>query len=206
MRRSLFQISFALAVLPCVLGACADAQVPDLSTDQAVRTELAKNSEFASALDSLCIQRLKESSSIIVIGTHAMDSDCEVHGAFVNAVYFSEDTPDLSQKALAVLGWEKANKEQREKLAIFWAEKGLLAFSTVLYTQDKDFDPYRGVTWKGKKPNFGEFHPPNALVSENGEIVVRMWVALMKRTKTYRHRTFVFTKNGSRTQGVARLL
>ena len=198
MIKVLFQISFALAVLPCILVDCADAQVIDLSTDQAVRKELAKNSEFESALDMLCIHRLKESRAIIVIGTHALDRDCEIHGAFVNSVYFSEDSPELSQKALAVLGWEKAKKEQREKLALLWAEKGLLAFSTVLYTRDKNFDPYRGVTWKGKKPDFGEFQPPSALVSENGEIVVRMWVARMTRIKTYRRSTFVFTNDGSR--------
>ena len=91
-------VRFLLAggLMTFVLTSCTHAQTVDLSTDEAVRKELAKNSEFKSKLDRLCIERIKESAKIIVIGNHANDRGCRIDGAFVNSVYFDYEVEELS--------------------------------------------------------------------------------------------------------------
>ena len=71
-------------------------------------------------------------------------------------------------------------------LALYWVEKGLLAFFTILYTNDKDM---------GER----EFHPPQAMTAENGEIKVKLWVQLpsgMRREKGFQHPEFRFAADG----------
>ena len=180
-------VQFLLAgiLMTVVLTSCTRAQTVDLSTDEAVHKELAKNSEFKSKLDRLCIERIKESAKIIVIGNHANDRGCRIDGAFIDSHYFNADEAAFSKKALNALGWKKANQNQREQLAKLWVEKGLLAFSTVLYTKDKDLIN-------------DEFQPPNVVSTENGEIVVTLWVSFMRRKKEFRMIEIRFAKDGNR--------
>ncbi len=180
--KTLIKISLAFVFLPCILAGCSSGQITDLSTDEAVRKELAKNSELKSKLDRLCIERLKGTEAIIVIGTHANDSDCHLEGAFIGSAYL-EDSAELSQNVLNALGWQKANPKRREELAKFWVEKGLLAFSTVLFTKDKSFPG-------------DDFQAPLTVSGENGEIVITLWTSVMKRTMDFEHLQYRFAADG----------
>ncbi|MCY7345923.1 MAG: hypothetical protein LH614_06840 [Pyrinomonadaceae bacterium] len=184
MMNYLIKLSFAFVFLSGVLVGCANAQTVDLSTKEAVLEQLGKlkNKEFNR--DKVCIERLKESANIIVVGFFAYDRGCRFDGVFVNSVYFEKDNADLSKNALNALGWKKANQKEREKLAMIWVEKGLLAFSTVLYTKDKDFKD-------------GEFYPPQIVTKENGETIITLWTSVMKRKKEYHNLEFRFTKDGN---------
>ncbi len=165
----------------------------DLSNDEAVLADLqkigdAKRAEIkttgddkldakiknASKLESkdVCIQRLKESAKVIVIGFFRTDVGCHFDGAFIDLRFHSRDEADLSQIALAALGWEKATREKRENLAKIWVGEGLLAFYTVLYTEDvdflKDFQSKSKVTYKGgKPPKQPELHPPQVVSNDS---------------------------------------
>ena len=83
---------------------------------------------------------------------------------------------------------KKADQKEREKLAMIWVEKGLLAFSTVLYAKDEKFSG-------------NEFQPPQVVSNENGEIIVTLWVSVMKRKKEYHNLEFKFTKDGNISDG-----
>ena len=131
---------------------CATAQTvtdkTDLSTDEGVIAALqkisdAKNAEStgdekldakrkaADKLESkdVCIKRLKETTKIIVIGFFRFDYGCHFEGAFINSDFFEAANGDLHKNALHSLGWEKANKTERERIAKLWVEKVLFAFS-----------------------------------------------------------------------------
>ncbi len=211
MRRYLIKFSFGGLILAglAVNFACGQtASKPeaatvapsniDLSTDEAVLTELQKRIDAKSdapgkkggrKLDgkSVCIKRLKESEKVIVIGTFRYDYGCHYDGAFVDSHYFERADTALSKKALAAFGWEKAPKREREMLASYWVQKGLLAFSTVLQTKDKDL-------------NANEFHPPRAVTAEDGEIWVTLWIQMpsrMRRGKEFKRVEYRFAKDGS---------
>lgn len=193
---NLMKLSLAFVFLPAVFSGCAIAQIIDLSTDEAVRRELAKNDGFTSKLDRLCIERPVELAKIIIIGAHAGDRDCRFEGAFLNSVYL-EESAELTQSGLSALGWEKASQNRREEIAKLWVEKGLMAFSTVLYEKGKDFVPARGITYKGgRKPTFPEFQQPRAVSNKNGDITVTLWTSTMERERRVRYRQFTFTKEG----------
>ena len=194
---NLIKISLAFVFLPCILAGCANAQTIDLSTDEAVLAELQKRAD-AKRVDpgpkggrkleakSVCIERLKESEKVIVIGFFAYDRGCRLDGAFVDSRYFESTDAALSKSALAAFGWEKAPKREREMLALYWVEKGLLAFFTVLHTKDKDLKER-------------EFQPPRVVSNENGEIKVMLWISLpsgMRREKGFRHVEYKFAKDG----------
>lgn len=179
----LINFSLALIFLTGISACCTNAQTVDLSTKEAVLEELGKQKKADLSKAKICVERLKESAKIIVIGFFRYDAGCHFDGAFVNSVYI-EDGAKLSQKALDALGWEKANQTQRETLAKHWVEKGLLAFSTVLYTKDKNFIG-------------DDFQPPNVVSKENGEIVVTLWTSVMRRKKEFHRREFRFTKDGN---------
>lgn len=53
----------------------------------------------------------------------------QVSLVFVDSDYFEHGRLDWTKNALHLLGWEKANRQQREKLAKLWVEKVLFAFS-----------------------------------------------------------------------------
>ena len=184
----LIKFSLTIVFLPCILVGCANAQKVNLSTDQAVIEQLGKlkNKEFSK--DKVCIERLKESANVIVVGFFAYDRGCRFDGVFVNSVYFEEDDADLSKNALNALGWKKANQKERKNLAMIWVEKGLLAFSTVLYTKDEKFSG-------------SEFQPPQVVSNANGEIVITLWTSVMKRKKEYHTLEFKFTKDGNISDG-----
>jgi hypothetical protein len=172
----------------------------DLSTDEGVLAELQKITDArrenlglinkpASKLEvkNVCIERFKETSKIIVIGFFAYDVGCRFDGAFIGSRYFEKTEIEMHKNALHALGWEKAPKREREMLAKFWVEKGLLAFFTVLYTKDKDLN------------NQG-FHPPQAVSDENGEIKVTLWIQIppgMRREEGFQHVEYRFAKDGS---------
>ena len=196
--KTFINISLTFVFLPCILAGCANAQKVDLATNEAVIAELqkrvdAKRSELGKtggsklSAKSVCIERLKESEKVIVIGFFAYDRGCRLDGAFVDSRYFESTDAALSKNALAAFGWEKAPKREREMLALYWVEKGLLAFFTVLYTKDKDM---------GER----EFHPPQAMTAENGEIKVKLWIQLpsgMRRGKEFKRVEYRFSKDGS---------
>jgi len=168
-----------------VLAGCAQPQTANLSTDKAVLERLGKlqNRDFGKV--RVCIERVKELGEVIVIGFFRYDYGCHFEGVFVNSVYM-EDGADLSKNALNTLGWKKVNTVQREKLAKLWVERGLLAFSTVLYTQQQD-----------KDLNNSEFQPPQVVTKCNGETVVTLWTRVMRRKKTFHRLEFRFAEDGN---------
>ncbi len=196
----LVRLSPAFVLLYCILAGCANAQsakTVNLSTRKAVLEWLGNQKKEGFSNDKVCIGRLKESKQVIVIGFSRNDDDCRFDGAFVYSVYI-EDSADLSQIALNALGWKRANQKRREELAKLWVEKGLLAFSTVLYVKGDDFVPGRGITYRGgRKPNFPEFHPPQVVSTNGGQVVVTLWSSFMSRQKMVRHHTYQFTKDGN---------
>lgn len=192
----LVRILLAFFLFPCILAGCVHAQKIDLSTDEAVlaelqkrvdakRTELGKTGGSKLNARSVCIERLKESEKVIVVGFFAYDRGCRLDGAFIDSRYFESTDAAFSKNALAKFGWEKAPKRELEILALYWVEKGLLAFSTVLYTKDIDLKE-------------GEFHMPTAVSNANGEVVVTLWTSVMKRKKGFNHLEFRFAKDGNR--------
>jgi hypothetical protein len=149
MWQEILKTLFAFVLLTFPLANCASAQNADLSTDAGVIAELqkrvdAKNAEGANGDEKLiakqkaaskleakdvCIERLKESAKIIVIGFFRTDVGCRFDGAFVDSRYYERENSDISKIALGALGWEKANRTQRENLAKIWVEKALLVFA-----------------------------------------------------------------------------
>ncbi len=138
--------------LSAFLTGCVKAQTisnkADLSSDEAIIAALQKISDAKNAqstgdekLDAkrkaanklkkedVCIERVQESSKIIVIGFFRFDYGCHFEGAFINSVYFEAENSELHKNALHSLGWEKANRQERERLAKLWVEKVLFAFS-----------------------------------------------------------------------------
>jgi len=192
-RTTLLRRVFAVLCLPLLLTGGVFAQSPDLSTNEAVLAELqriadAKPEAPGRKLEArfVCIERLKESAEIIVIGGFAYDRGCRFQGVFVNSRYFEKDDAALSKNALAALGWEKAPKREREMLAKFWVEKGLVPFLTVLYKPDKEL-------------NDQAFQPPQVVSTESGEIKVTLWVRLPRgRAKQgYQHLEYRFGRDGN---------
>ncbi|MGI9055981.1 MAG: hypothetical protein ACR2F2_09295 [Pyrinomonadaceae bacterium] len=196
----------------------------NLSTDKAVLAELQKKADElrkaigttgdekfdaamknAKPLDakSVCIKRVKESEKIIVIGLkESGDDSCSFHGAFVDSRFYYSDEKTLSKNVLDALGWQKAERTQREKLAKLWVEKGLLAFYTVLYTKDvdflKDFQSKSEVTYKGgQPPKQPEFHPPQVVSNESGETIVNLWTSVMKTKKEFERHEFRFAADAN---------
>ncbi len=181
--KAIIKISLFFLLLSCILTCSTQAQKVDLSTQEAVIEQLGKQKKVDLSNTDICVERLKVSSKIIIIGSFRYDYGCHFDGAFVNAL-FLEESSGLSSKALDALGWKNADRWQREELAKLWVEKGLLAFSTVLYTQGKDF--------KG-----GEFQPPTVASDANGEVIVTLWTSVMRRKKEFQNLKFRFTKDGN---------
>ncbi len=147
----LIKISLVFVFLSVVLAACSNAQNlpnqnrqtkesisnPDLSTDEGVITEVYKRIEAewekagkkGASKPKVCVERLKESEEIIVIGFFRTDVGCLLDAVFIDSRYFEREQFDLSKLALAAPGWEKAAKSERENLAKIWVEKGLLVFA-----------------------------------------------------------------------------
>lgn len=196
----LVRLSLAFVFLYWILAGCANAQsakTVNLSTRKAVLEWLGKQKKEKFSEDKVCIGRLKESKQVIVIGFSRNDDGCRLDGALVHSVYI-EASADLLQIALNALGWKRANQKRREELAKLWVEKGLLAFSTVLYVKGDDFVPGRGITYRGgRKPNFPEFHPPQVVSTKGGQVVVTLWTSFMSTQKMVRHHTYQFTKDGN---------
>lgn len=197
----LIKYAVVIFILSCFSASCVNAQIipgPNLATDEMVLAELQKRVDAERAelgktggsklnAKSVCIERLKESEKVIVIGFFAFDRGCRLDGAFVDSRYFESTDAALSKNALAAFGWEKAPKREREMLASYWVTKGLLAFFTVLYTKDIDLKE-------------GEFHPPQAVTTENGEIKVTLWIRWpsgMRREKGFQHVEYKFAADGS---------
>ena len=60
------------------------------------------------------------------------------------------------------MGWGKTDHFPREKMALMWVEKGLLAFDSIVYENDKD------------APIVG-FHRPEVVTPKDGPITVTLW-------------------------------
>ena len=177
------QLLLVCVFLTFLLAGCTPAQNVDLSTKKAVLEQLGKQKNEKFSQDKVCIERLKESAKVIVIGFFRYDYGCHLDGAFVNSVYIERDE-SLSKKALNALGWKKANLERREQLAKLWAEKGLLAFATVLNKKDKDLDT-------------DEFHPPQVVSTESGETIVTLWILFVRMRKEFQLVELRFAKDGN---------
>jgi hypothetical protein len=165
------RVGFCLMI---VLGGYARAQTVELSTDEAVIAEMQKRVDAKREAEgqkggikltakSVCIERLKESPKVIVIGSFRYDKGCHFDGAFVDSRYLEQSDPAFSKSVLDALGWEAANRDQREGLAELWVEKGLAAFFTVIHSRDAKF---QGST----------FQPPQVITEDAGDIVVKLWV------------------------------
>lgn len=81
---------------------------------------------------------------------------------FIILIGVRAQAPDLSQKALTAMGWKQADHFPREKMALMWVEKGLLAFASVAYQDDK------------VAPIVG-FHRPEVVTPKDGPITVTLW-------------------------------
>lgn len=199
---SIRQVAVSIVMIG-LITACVNAQTiskVDLSTDEAVLAELQKRADANHIklglinkkspkieAQNVCIERLKESVKVIVIGFFAYDVGCRFGGAFVDSRFYEKDDAALSKNALATFVWEKAPKGEREMLASYWVQKGLLAFFTVLQMKDKDL-------------NAVDFHPPRAVSTKDRGVTVRLWVQLpsgMRREKGFQHFEFKFAKDGS---------
>ena len=201
MSNDLLRVVLALFFLTCVLVGGANAQTVNLSTDEAVLEQLGKLKNEKFRKEQVCIERLKESARVIVIGSFRNDYGCHFDGAFVNSRFYDSDDVSLSKNALYALGWKKAGRVRRERLAKLWVEKGLLAFFTVLYTKDKDFQKPQVTYRGGHPPKRFEFHPPQVISNENGETVVTLWTSVMRRKKEFHRHEFRFAKDGTLSAG-----
>lgn len=168
--------------LSCVFAGCAYPQKTfDLSTDEAVIAELQKRADARNSISTgderldakrraagklekkdVCIERLKESEEIIVIGFFRNDYGCRFEGAFVNSRFYEKTEIELHKTALDALGWQKANQTERERIAKILVEKVLLAFFTVFQTKPKDYLS-------------DAFHAPKAVTTETDEVKVSGW-------------------------------
>ena len=117
--------------MPCLLAGCANAQKADGLTDEVVLRTIEKLRGGDWRQDEICIKRFKENESakLVVVGIKDDNEICQFDGAFVGADYFEHGKPDWTKNALRLLGWEKANRQERERLAKLWVEKVLFAFS-----------------------------------------------------------------------------
>lgn len=115
----------------------------------------------------------------------------------MNSVYL-EESADLSKNALNALGWKEANQKEREALAKLWVDKGLLAFSSVIYAKVKNLSN-------------DEVHPPQFVSRKNGEVVVTLWVSFERRKlgrnvnglyKGFARHEFMFAKDGKSSERV----
>ena len=68
LRKRLLKLSLAFVFLPCILAGSTQAQKVDLSTEEAVIEQLGKQKKAEFNKDKICIERLEESTKIIVIG------------------------------------------------------------------------------------------------------------------------------------------
>lgn len=127
--KNLFVISPAFLFLSCLLTTCATAQKVEVITDKFVLQTIEKLRGGDWHQDEICIKRLKEQANLIVVGVKNEASVCNLDGAFVDTDYFEQGKLEWTKNALHSLGWEKANRQQRENLAKLWVEKVLLAFS-----------------------------------------------------------------------------
>jgi hypothetical protein len=181
-----FLLSFAQ--WDSVVAQARDASNYDLSTEQGVTAarESLTGKKLAPA-DQSCIRRPRE-LPIIVVGTWSLRFGCGFAGVFVKSQYLGHQDEALSKAALAAVGWNTANRTQREELARTWVTKGLLAFSTVLSEENGDFKDR-------------SFQAPQAVSKENDEVVVTLWAQLRMRgrgvlTTTYFLREYRFARDG----------
>ena len=189
----------AIAVITVALFAvAAAAQTPDLSTDEAVLAAVQKRVDADRAAAGkppsrlnkrdVCIRRIKDAPAVVVIGFFAYDRGCALDGAFVDGVYIEKSDKTLSQKALAAMGWEKAGHIPREEMALMWVEKGLLAFASIVYEDDKEA-PIAG------------FHRPEVVTPKDGPITVTLWTqrpsGMRNEKASYQRMSYRFTDDGS---------
>jgi hypothetical protein len=193
MREKLMRHFIRLAVMGSLFlsSACARGQDLwryDLSTDEGVsRAREAVSGKKLDEYSKGCIRRSTELPKVVVVGSFAHDYGCSFQGVFIGNRYFEEESATVvSKNALDFLGWETARQEERERLALVWVEKGLLAFLTVLEQKDEDFKDRA-------------FQAPKATSSGNGEVTVTLWIRQppgMSRERVYQLWEYRFSKYG----------
>ena len=122
-------ISLAFLFLPCLLTVCANAQKAEVLTDEVVLRTIEKLRGGDWYRDDICIKRLKEPPNLVVVGVKDNNSVCNFSVVFIDSDYFEHGRREWTKNALHLLGWGKANEENRKKLAKLWVEKVLFAFS-----------------------------------------------------------------------------
>lgn len=192
-----FKMNRATALL-CLCGSlCFAAVTPgqdlsryDLSTDEGVNA--AREAVAGKPLDDhskRCIQRDPSLPGIVVVGGFAFDYGCRLQGAFAGSRYLTAEDEAFSKTALKALGWNAANRTQREKLAQAWVARGLMAFLAVISDKNEDFVGH-------------SFQPPQTVTRADGSIVVKLWIRLPSgrvRGTRYELREYSFSRDGTIT-------
>ncbi len=179
----------------------------DLSTNEAVIAEIQKRVDAENAArvgddkrlaaklraarrleaKDVCIERPKESSRVIVVGFFRNDYGCHFEGAFVGSHYYEATEHEFHHAALEAFGWREANREGRERLALAWVEKGLLAFFDVPHTDPNGLEKF-------------DFHPPRVASADNGEVKVTLWFQVppgRNGGRGFQHVEYRFNVDGS---------
>lgn len=127
--KNFFAISLAIVFLQCIAADSANAQKADVLTDKAILRTLEKLRGGDWYRDEICLKRLNEPAKIVIVGVRNEKLVCHLDGVFVDSDYFVQGRLEWSKNALRALGWEKANRQQREKLTKLLIETVLFAFS-----------------------------------------------------------------------------
>lgn len=120
--------SLLFIFLSCVLATNAQGGSANYSSDKALLERLGKHFNKQLSENDVCIKRLEKSTKVIIIGFPGSDSKCNVNGVVVDSSYFETKDRGLSKNVLAALGWEKADRQEREKLAKLLVEQCFFAF------------------------------------------------------------------------------
>lgn len=159
--------SYLILATFLLFSACANGQGIigyDLSTKEGVFKALeAETGREYDKNSKGCLKRPKELPNIIIIGGFAHDRGCILTEAFVDKKYVNKKD-NLSQVALKSLGWEKADSDKREELALNWVKNGLLAFGNPLEKATKHFNDSQ------------KFEKPTSSKQGDNSIKVTLWI------------------------------
>lgn len=182
---------FMLIFSSCAAADGQDFSRYDLSTDAGVNeARQAMRGKNPSNYGKGCIKRPAALPEIILVGSFAHDRGCMLEGAFVKKYFLAAREESFSRAALKSLGWQKADAEAREKMALKWTQFGLLSFGSYpLDKADAEED------FKGR-----EFQAPQTATDEDKNVAVTLWTrqpAGMRCETNYRRLSFIFAEDGS---------
>jgi len=181
-------VSLAFVLLTPMRSPGQDASQFDLSTNEGVNA--AREALAGRKLDSHSLNCLRRGKTlpVIAVGSFAFDWGCRFEGVFVKSHLFKPGEEQTWKEALDLLGWQTANKAERERLALAWIEESWLAFIRVVREKNEDFT----------KPGF---QPPTVVTKPDGEVVVTLWTNPPGRGRSkgrgYQLREFKFARSGA---------